>query len=137
VIIDTSALLAILRAEPDALEYAQALAGASIRRISAANYVEAASVIDAGHDPVASRRFDELLREAQCVIEPVTEAQARLAREAYRDFGRGTSHPAKLNFGDCFAYALAKAMNEPLLFKGNDFKYTDVTSAIPRRRFET
>ena len=136
-IIDTSALLAILRAEPDALEYAQALAGASIRRISAANYVEAASVIDAGHDPVASRRFDELLREAQCVIEPVTEAQARLAREAYRDFGRGTSHPAKLNFGDCFAYALAKAMNEPLLFKGNDFKYTDVTSAIPRRRFET
>ncbi|HEY6935899.1 MAG TPA: type II toxin-antitoxin system VapC family toxin [Terriglobales bacterium] len=136
-IIDTSALLAILRAEPDALEYAQALAGASIRRISAANYVEAAAVIDAGHDPVASRRFDELLREAQCVIEPVTEAQARLAREAYRDFGRGTSHPAKLNFGDCFAYALAKAMNEPLLFKGNDFKYTDVTSAIPRRRFET
>lgn len=136
-IIDTSALLAILRAEPDALEYAQALAGASIRRISAANYVEAAAVIDAGHDPVASRRFDELLREAQCVIEPVTEAQARVARDAYRDFGRGTSHPAKLNFGDCFAYALAKAMNEPLLFKGNDFKYTDVTSAIPRRRFET
>ena len=136
-IIDTSALLAILRAEPDALEYAQALAGASIRRISAANYVEAAAVIDAGHDPVASRRFDELLREAQCVIEPVTEAQARLAREAYRDFGRGTSHPAKLNFGDCFAYALAKAMNEPLLFKGNDFKYTDVAPAIPYRRFST
>ncbi len=134
-IIDTSALLAILRDEPDALEYAQALAGASIRRISAANYVEAAAVIDAGHDPVASRRFDELLREAQCVVEPVTEAQARLAREAYRDFGRGTSHPAKLNFGDCFAYALAKAMNEPLLFKGNDFKYTDVTPAITHRTF--
>jgi ribonuclease VapC len=135
VIIDTSALLAILRAEPDALEYAQALAGASIRRISAANYLEAAGVIDAGHDPVASRRFDELLRELQCVIEPVTEAQTRVAREAYRDFGRGTSHPAKLNFGDCFAYALAKALNEPLLFKDNDFKYTDVTSAIPRRTF--
>ncbi len=136
-IIDTSALLAILRDEPDALEYAQALAGASIRRISAANYVEAAAVIDAGHDPVASRRFDELLREAQCVVEPVTEAQARLAREAYRDFGRGTSHPAKLNFGDCFAYALAKALNEPLLFKGNDFKYTDVTPAISRRTFSS
>jgi ribonuclease VapC len=135
VIIDTSALLAILRDEPDALDYAQALASASIRRISAANYVEAAAVIDAGHDPVASRRFDELLREAQCVIEPVTEAQARVAREAYRDFGRGTSHPAHLNFGDCFAYALAKAMNEPLLFKGNDFKYTDVIPAIPRRPF--
>ena len=135
-IIDTSALLAILRAEPDALEYAQGLAGASIRRISAVNYMEAAAVIDAGHDPVASRRFDELLREAQCVVEPVTEAQARLAREAYRDFGRETSHPAKLNFGDCFAYALAKAINEPLLFKRKDFKYTDVTPAIPRRRFE-
>ena len=134
-IIDTSALLAILRAEPDALEYAQALAGASIRRISAASYVEAAAVIDAGYDPVASRRFDELLREAQCVIEPVTEAHARIARDAYRDFGRGTSHPAKLNFGDCFAYALAKAMNEPLLFKGSDFKYTDVPPAIPRRTF--
>ncbi len=134
-IIDTSALLAILRDEPDAIEYAKALADASIRRISAANYVEAAAVIDASHDPVASRRFDELLREAQCVIEPVTEAQARIAREAYRDFGRGTSHPARLNFGDCFAYALAKAMNEPLLFKGNDFKYTDVAPAISYRRF--
>ncbi len=134
-ILDTSALLAILRAEPDALEYAKAMADATIRRISAANYVEAAAVIDAGHDPIASRRFDELLREAQCVIEPVTDAQAGIAREAYRDFGRGTSHPAKLNFGDCFAYALAKAMNEPLLFKGNDFKYTDVTPAITRRTF--
>lgn len=134
-IIDTSALLAILRDEPDAIEYAKALAGASVKRISAANYVEAAAVIDAGHDPIASRRFDELLREAQCVIEPVTEAQARIAREAYRDFGRGTSHPARLNFGDCFAYALAKALNEPLLFKGNDFKHTDVAPAIPRRPF--
>ena len=136
-IIDTSALLAILRDEPDAMEYAQALAGASIRRISAANYVEAAAVIDGGHDPVASRRFDELLREAQCVVEPVTEAQARIAREAYRDFSRGTSHPARLNFADCFAYALAKEMNEPLLFKGNDFKYTDVAPAIPRRLFSS
>ncbi len=134
-IIDTSALLAILRDEPDAIEYAKAVADASIRRISAANYVEAAAVIDAGHDPIASRRFDELLREAQCVIEPVTEAQARIAREAYRDFSRGTSHPARLNFGDCFAYALAKALNEPLLFKGNDFKHTDITPAIPRRPF--
>ncbi len=134
-IIDTSALLAILRDEPDAIEYAKALAGVSVKRISAANYVEAAAVIDATHDPIASRRFDELLREAQCVIEPVTEAQARIAREAYRDFGRGTSHPARLNFGDCFAYALAKAMNEPLLFKGNDFKHTDVAPAIPRRTF--
>jgi len=61
---------------------------------------------------------------------PVTEAQARIAREAYRDFGRGSGHPARLNFGDCFAYALAKAMNEPLLFKGDDFTRTDITSAL-------
>jgi ribonuclease VapC len=134
-ILDTSVLLAILRDEPEAEEYAKEIDKATVRRVSAANYVEAAAVIDAGHDPIASRRFDELLREAQCVIEPVTEAQARIAREAYRDFGRGTSHPAQLNFGDFIAYALAKAMNEPLLFKGNDFKHTDVTPAIPRRRF--
>ncbi len=126
-IIDTSALLAILRDEPEALSYARAIDKAPLRRISAANYVEAAAVIDASYNPIASRRFDELLREARCVIEPVTEEQARIAREAYRDFGRGTSHPARLNFCDCFAYALAKVMNEPLLFKGNDFRFTDLT----------
>ena len=128
-IVDTSALIAVLRDEPDALSYAKAIAKASIRRISAANYVESAAVIDASRDPIASRRFDDLLREARVVIEPVTEAQARLAREAYRDFGRGSGHPARLNFGDCFAYALAKAVNEPLLCKGDDFRHTDVTLA--------
>lgn len=128
-IVDTSALIAILRDEPDALSYAKAIAKASVRRISAANYVEAAAVIDASRDPIASRRFDDLLREAQVVIEPVTEAQARLAREAYRDFGRGGGHRARLNFGDCFAYALAKAANEPLLCKGDDFGHTDVKLA--------
>jgi ribonuclease VapC len=129
-IVDTSALGAILRAEPDAPLFAQAIANARICRISAVNYVEAAAVIDASRDPIASRRFDDLLREARIVVEIVTEAQARLAREAYRDFGRGSGHPAKLNFGDCFAYALAKAMNEPLLFKGDDFTQTEVKSAL-------
>ncbi len=129
-IVDTSALIAILRDEPDASSYAQAIVKAAARRISAANYVETAAVIDASHDPIASRRFDDLLREAQLVIEPVTETQARIAREAYRDFGRGSGHPAGLNFGDCFAYALAKAMNEPLLFKGDDFRHTDVEPAL-------
>jgi len=128
-IVDTSALIAILRDEPDALSYARAIAKASVRRISAANYVEAAAVIDASRDPIASRRFDDLLREAQVVIEPVTETQARLAREAYRDFGRGRGHRARLNFGDCFAYALAKEANEPLLCKGDDFRHTDVMLA--------
>ena len=128
-IVATSALIAILRDERDAMSYAQAIADAATRRISAASYVETAAVIDASRDPIASRRLDDLLREARFVIEPVTEAQARIAREAYRDFGRGSGHPAGLNFGDCFAYALARAMNEPLLFKGDDFTHTDLTPA--------
>jgi len=128
-IVDSSALIAILRDERDARAYAQAIAHAAVRRISAASYVETAAVIDGSHSPIASRRFDDFLREAQLVIEPVTENQARIAREAYRDFGRGSGHPARLNFGDCFAYALAKALNEPLLFKGDDFTQTDVTPA--------
>jgi uncharacterized protein with PIN domain len=80
----------------------------AVRRVSAANFVEAAVIIDASRDPMASRRFDDLIKEAQIIIEPVTEPQARIARDAYRDFGKGSSHPAKLNFGDCFASALAK-----------------------------
>ena len=64
------------------------------------------------------------------IIEPVTEAQARIAREAYRDYGRGSGHPARLNFGDCFAYALARATGEPLLFKGSDFIHTDIEPAL-------
>jgi ribonuclease VapC len=77
-------------------------------------------------DPITSRRFDELVLKAQIIIEPVTGAQARIAREAYRDFCRGSGHQAKLNFGDCFAYALAKVTGEPLLFKGDDFAKTDI-----------
>jgi ribonuclease VapC len=97
--------------------------------VSTANFVETALVIDGSRDPIASRRFDELVKEARIVIEPVTEAHARIAREAYRDFGKGSGHPAKLNFGDCFAYALAKTTGEPLLFKGDDFIYTDIIPA--------
>jgi ribonuclease VapC len=128
-IVDTSALIAILRDEEDGMACARAIANAAIRRISAATYVETAAIIDASRDPIASRRFDDLLHEARFAIEPVTEAQARIAREAYRDFGRGSGHPARLNFGDCFAYALAKAMTEPLIFKGDDFTRTDIASA--------
>ena len=129
-IADTSALIAILRDEPEAPAFAQVIADADVRRISAVSFVEASAVIDANRDPIASRKFDELLREAEFVIESVTEGQARIAREAYRDFGRGSGHPARLNFGDCFAYALAKALNEPLLFKGDDFTKTDIVSAL-------
>lgn len=133
-IIDTSALIAILRAEDDAGDIALAIEAARVRKISAANYLETAAVIDASRDPIASRRFDELVDTAELRIEPVTHDQARIARDAYRDFGKGSGHKASLNFGDCFAYALAKSAGEPLLFKGNDFGHTDVTPALPAPR---
>jgi ribonuclease VapC len=125
-IVDTSALIVILRDEPEARDFAIAIAEADRRRISAANYLETAIVIDGSRDPIASRRFDDLLREAEIGIEPVTAEQARVAREAYRDFGRGSGHAARLNFGDCFAYALAKTTGEPLLFKGDDFPHAGI-----------
>ena len=129
-IIDASAIIAILREEPEARSCAEPIASASSRRVSAVNYVEAAVVIDGSRNPVASRRFDDLFREAQLIVEPVTEAQARIAREAYRDFGKDSGHPAGLNFGDCFAYALAKATGEPILFKGDDFTHTDLSPVL-------
>ena len=129
-IIDTSALLSILRSEPTAPAHAQAIENAATRRISAGSFLEAAIVIDASGDPIASRRLDEFLQVAQVLIEPVTAEQARIGREAYRDFGKGTGHPARLNFGDCFAYALAKVSREPLLFSGVDFSRTDVRAAL-------
>jgi ribonuclease VapC len=127
-IIDTSAIIAILRNEREAVFCARAIAEADRSRVSAVNYVEAAAVIDASDDPIASRRFDEFITTAQISVEAVTQTHAQIARSAYRDFGRGSGHPAKLNFGDCFAYALAKSMDEPLLFKGNDFIHTDISS---------
>jgi len=129
-IIDTSAILAILRLEPEAESFARAIEGARTRRVSAVNYVEAAAVMDGSRDAVVSRRFDELFREARLTVEAVTPSQARIAREAYRDFGKGSGHAAGLNLGDCFAYALAKEMNEPLLFKGEDFRQTDLAPAV-------
>jgi len=110
---------------------ARAIAEASNRRVSAVNYVEAAVVIDASGDPIASRRVDDFFKAAQISIEVVTETHAQIARHAYRDFGKGSGHPAKLNFGDCFAYALAKTSGEPLLFKGNDFIHTDIIYISP------
>lgn len=130
-IIDTSALVAILRDEPDAQTLADAIAAAATRRISAASYVEVGAVIDGARDPIASRRVDELIAVANISIEPVTEEHARIARAAYRDFGKRSGHAAGLDFGDCLAYALAVASGEPLLFKGDDFARTDVRSAHP------
>lgn len=130
-ILDTSALIAILRDEPEAPACAEAIASATVRRLSAANYVETGAVIDRAGDPVASRRVDELLAVSGIEIETVDRTQAQIAREAYRDFGKGSGHSAQLNFGDCFAYALAKTTGEPLLFKGDDFSHTDVAPATP------
>ena len=86
-------------------------------------------MVDANRNPLLSRRFDDLIAATGIIIESVTREQAEIARAAYRDFGRGGGHPAGLNFGDCFAYALAKATREPLLFKGDDFSRTDVAAA--------
>ena len=131
-IVDSSALLAILFAEPDRELYAAALDAAPSVRLSAVNFVEAAARVDMGRSPTASDAFDDLIREARVTIEPVTVEQALLARRAYRTYGRGSGSPARLNLGDCFAYALAKAVGEPLLFKGSDFGHTDVGVAAIR-----
>lgn len=126
-IVDTSALVAIINLEADGALYEAALEASPVNRISAGTYLEVSIVIDRARDPLVSRRLDEILSEGRFVIEPVTASQARIAREAYRDFGRGIGHPAGLNnFGDCFAYALARELDEPLLFKGDDFNQTDI-----------
>lgn len=129
-IVDASAVLAILKKETNALVIAKALEASALSRISAANWLEASIVVDSRRDPVASRRFDEFVEQAKLVIEPVTESQAIIARAAYRDFGKGSGHPAQLNYGDCFAYALAKTLGESLLFTGSDFTHTDIKNAI-------
>ena len=128
-IVDSSAVLAILFDEADAEIYARAISGAHSCRMSAATFVEAAVVVDSQAKESGGRQFDAFLRRSGIVIEPVTEEQAHVARQAYSDFGKGR-HPARLNFGDCFSYALAKVTAEPLLFKGKDFNKTDLLCAL-------
>jgi ribonuclease VapC len=129
-IVDSSAIIAILRRESDAPEYAAVFASKSRMKISAATYVETGIVADRDRDPVMSRMLDHFLQDAGVEIVPLDANQARIAREAYRDFGKGSGHKARLNLGDCFAYALARVTGEPLLYKGTDFGETDVTSAL-------
>lgn len=130
-IIDTSALLAVLLDEPERASFEVAMARDPFPRISAASYLETGIVVDSRGDPRRSRYLDKFLASAEIAIEPVTAEQAALARRAYQDFGRGSGHEARLNFGDCFAYALAKTLDEDLLFKGNDFSRTDIRAAAP------
>ena len=128
-IVDTSALIAILKDEPEAPAFADALQQAEHCHMSAVSYVESAVVTDSNANPVLSRRLDDLVRGVPIHVESVTREQAEIARSAYRDFGKGR-HRAGLNLGDCFAYALAKEFNESLLFKGRDFYFTDIEPAI-------
>ena len=129
-IVDSSALIAIWRLENDAQLYTKKLEEARTALLSVSNYLEIAMVVEAQRDPIETRRLDAFLKKARIIFEPVTLKQIEIARAAWRDFGRGSGHPAKLNYGDCFAYALAKDKDMPLLYKGSDFGHTDIVSAL-------
>jgi len=129
-IVDSSAVVAILREEPESETFRRLISRSKPVRLSAGSYLEIGIVVDKDRDAELMRSLDDFIAGARITIEPVTERQARIARDAYRDFGRGSGHPARLNFGDCLAYALAKEMAEPMLFKGDDFSRTDVRRAI-------
>jgi ribonuclease VapC len=130
VIIDSSAVVAIVTNEPAGDSCRQSLRAAPIRRMSAANVLETSIVLSRVNDDIFATEFDELLAAMNVIIEPVTIEQVYIAREAHRRYGRGSRHRAHLNFGDCFAYALARVYDEPLLFVGNDFIYTDLEPAL-------
>jgi ribonuclease VapC len=129
-IVDTSTLIAILKSEPEAEVFSKAIEAAKVVRISAASYLETYIVVDGYKNPLLNARLEEILESPGLVVEPVTAEQARIARHAYRDYGRGSGHRANLNFGDCFSYALARVMREPILFKGDDFVHTDLRAAV-------
>ena len=131
-VIDTSALLAILQDEPERRAFNEAIEAADSRRLSVVSFVELSIVIDTRFGAAGQRDLDLLLERAGVDLVPVDAEQARLARRAYGLFGRGR-HAAGLNFGDCFSYALARVLGEPLLFKGDDFSKTDVTAVLPPR----
>ncbi len=125
-IIDTSIVVAMLLREPEASAYVALMSRAPARRMSAASYVELGAVVDGRRDPVLTGALDATLASTRIEVVAFTTQQARIARDAYRLFGRGSGHPAQLNMGDCFAYALARDLGEPLLFKGDDFAQTDI-----------
>jgi ribonuclease VapC len=124
-VLDSSAVIAILFDEAERSALTSAIERDPRRLISAANLLETAVVAEARRGEQAGRELDLLLHRAEVQTVPVDADQVRIARSAWRRFGKGR-HPAALNFGDCFAYALASATGEPLLFKGEDFGYTDV-----------
>jgi len=131
VIVDSSALMAIVLDEPDADALLRALSQAQVRKISVATWVEVHLVVESlGQHPAVASRFEDLMLRLKLDIVAVDVNMAWIARKANLTYGKG-HHPARLNFGDCFSYALAKRDNEPLLFKGNDFSQTDIVPALP------
>ncbi|WP_073974365.1 type II toxin-antitoxin system VapC family toxin [Erythrobacter donghaensis] len=129
-IIDSSAIVAIVWGEPEARAFTEAILANGRAVMSAGNFLETGIVIDRDRNPVLSAKVDEIIARLAIEIVPVTPSQARIARQAYRDFGKGSGHPAQLNFGDCFAYALATERAEPLLFKGEDFVHAGLKRII-------
>jgi ribonuclease VapC len=130
VIVDASALLAIVLSEPERDRFLEIADSAGNLTMSVINVVEAGIKVDRDADPRRAAAFDKILAELAIGIAPVTVEQGHLARHAHKTFGRGSGHPARLNLGDCFAYALARTRREPLLFKGNDFARTDIEAAV-------
>ena len=128
-ILDSSALLAVILNEADEARYLEAMIDAPALRMSAGNWLESTIVVDRLKKTAVIRRLDDLKAALRIEIVPVTEEAADWGRIAHTAFGRG-NHPARLNYGDCFAYALAKQSKEPLLFKGNDFSQTDILPAL-------
>jgi len=124
-VIDTSAVLAIFLGESERRAFLDSILGAETRLISAATVLETGIVLEARRGEAAGREFDLFLVRAKVEIVAVDAEQSEIARSAWRKYGKGR-HPAGLNFGDCFAYALAKSLNEPLLAKGADFALTDI-----------
>jgi ribonuclease VapC len=128
-IVDASAILAVVFDEADSTIFAEALRRPAVRRMSSVNFVEAGVRADNDPNPDRGTAFDKAMHAFGIFVQSVSPYQAMIARDAYRRFGKG-SHPARLNLGDCFAFALAKANREPLLFKGRDFAHPDILAEI-------
>jgi ribonuclease VapC len=129
-IVDTSAIVAMLQLEREATDMLRLLSKDGTSKMSAATYLECGIVVDGAKKPKASTNLDALIRDLRISIVPLTESQAKLARQAYRDYGKGSGHKAQLNFGDCFAYALAAESGEPLLYKGDDFAHAGLARMV-------
>ncbi len=129
-IVDTSAIVAVILREPEAEQFETLIAAHLYPRLSAGSWVELAAIMTRRLHGAHDENLDRLMTQWRLEIAPVTTAQAHIARVAYRTYGIGSGHPARLNFGDCFSYALAKETGEPLLFKGDDFSRTDIAAAV-------